>query len=134
MARASVARMRWALVLSIIGAAGIAGLACGRNEEGAGEEEGSQLIRVRFESEMKVILRDLGAAEETARAQGGRYLDLPELQRAYLTRPLPSSYRLQLSEVTADGYRAEIEHGPTGLRCELVVGAGPGAGRGSPRC
>lgn len=119
-----------ALVLSAL----VAWPGCGGGQNGAAGEEGSRLLRVRFETEMKVILRDLAAAEETARTQNGRYLGLEELRGAFFTRPVPSPYRLQVSGVTADGYRADIEHGPTGLRCELVVASGRGGGRGSPRC
>lgn len=138
MPRGRVATMKatteWMLALSLMAAAGAVGTACGPGADGGGGDEGSQLIRARFETEMKVILRDLAAAEETARVQEGRYLGLAELRSAYFTRPLPSPYRLQVSELTAEGYRAEIVHGPTGLRCELVVGAGPAGGRGSARC
>jgi hypothetical protein len=85
------------------------------------------LLRVRFESEMKTILRDVKAAEEMAGASEGRYLELGELRSRYLSREIPDTYELTLADVSASGYRAEIVHGATGLRCVLdASGGGPG--------
>lgn len=102
--------------------------ACGEEEQ---EEEAPSLLRVRFESEMKAILRDVKVAEEMAGASEGRYLELGELRSRYLSREIPDSYELALTDVSAAGYRAEIVHVTTGLRCVLDAGGG---GSGIPTC
>lgn len=95
------------------------------------KEEAPYLLRVRFESEMKAILRDVRAAEEMAAASEDRYLELAELRSRYLSREIPDSYEFALSDVSATGFRAEIVHGATGLRCVLVAG---GEGPEVPTC
>ena len=107
--------------------------ACGESET-AGEGPRSYL-RTRFTAEMKAILRDVKMAEETAAAIGGRYVGLEELRRSYLNRAVPDTYELSLSDVSPSGYRAEIVHKTTGLRCRVAVGAAAaGSGEGVPTC
>lgn len=95
-----------------------------------------RVLRARLETEMKAVLQDLRHAEERARALEDRYLALDELQRNYLSRSIPESYELTMADVTASGYRAEIVHRASGLRCRLATGAGGegGEGDGIPRC
>lgn len=104
---------------------------CGSDQEGG---ETHQFLRARFEAEMKAILHDLQAAEEQAAAIEGRYLTLDQLRGTYLNRPVPESYTLTVTDVSTSGYRAEIVHGPTSLRCSLEVGGATQARSGSPRC
>ncbi len=104
-------------------------VACGGSEDEA--REVPTIMRAQFETQMRTILHDLQAAEEQAAAIEGRYLALQELRGGYFNRPVPENYELSVSEVTTTSYRAEVVHGPSGLRCHLEVGAG---GRGSPIC
>jgi hypothetical protein len=107
--------------------------ACGESER-AGEGTPSYL-RTRFTAEMKAILRDVKMAEETAAAIAGGYVNLEELRRSYFNRVVPDSYELTLSDVSASGYRAEVVHKATGLRCRVVVGSqAGGTGEGVPTC
>lgn len=106
---------------------------CGERESGG---EVPPLMKERFQAEMRTILRDVKMAEEQAAALEDSYLELDALQARYLNRSVPERYRLSLSEVTAAGFRAEIEHEASGLRCRLVVSATPSgeAGTGVPNC
>lgn len=97
---------------------------CDGGEEESEPAEVPSLLRTRFTSEMKMILRDIQTSEETARAATGSYVDWDELRRTYLSRSLPASYEIKLSEVTASGYRAEIIHQHTGLTCSITASAG----------
>ncbi len=90
------------------------------------------LLRTRFTTEMKAILHDIRHAQEFAINQEGSYVGWEELRRSYLSRSIPGHYRIELDGVSADGYRVEITHGPTGLRCHLAVSGG--SGPGSPVC
>ena len=93
------------------------------------------LMKQRFETEMRAILRDVKMAEEQAAALEDRYVDLDVLQAKYFNRPVPEGYELTLSDVTAGGFRAEVGHKAGGLRCRLVVAATPPeAGSGVPVC
>jgi hypothetical protein len=105
------------------------GIAC----KGADEEAALPALMIaRFETEMKTILHDLKLAEETAYTIGDRYLELGELTGAYFTRPVPEKYELVLSDVSEEGYRAQITHTASGITCELAVGGS--GGRGVPTC
>lgn len=107
--------------------------ACGESER-AGEGTPSYL-RTRFTAEMKAILRDVKVAEETAAVIAGGYVNLEELRRSYFNRVVPDTYELTLSDVSASGYRAEVVHRATGLRCSVVVGSlAGGTGEGVPSC
>lgn len=119
-------RSSWARIALSGGLAAV--LLAGACDEESKEEEPS-LLRVRFESEMKAILRDIKAAEEMAAISEGRYLELDELRSRYLSREIPGSYEISLTDVSGAGFRAEILHGATGLRCVLVAGGG-----GAPTC
>lgn len=106
---------------SVALAVAIAAIALG----GCRDEQAAQtppMLRVRFETEMKAILRDVKAAQETAAVTEGGYLELDRLRGRFLNRPVPDTYRLTLSEVSSSGYTAEIEHLATGLSCRLRVG------------
>lgn len=109
---------------------------CGEPERG----EMPPLLKQRFEAEMRTILRDVKMAEEQAAALEDSYLELDALQARYLNRTVPEVYRLSLSDVSADGFRAEVEHVASGLRCRLVVSAKPSEGgpleaaSGVPNC
>lgn len=105
------------------------GAACKESER---EAALPALMIARFETEMKVILHDLKLAEETAHALGDSYLELGELTGAYFTRPVPEKYELVLTDVSAEGYRAQMTHTASGITCELEVGGA--AGRGVPIC
>jgi hypothetical protein len=105
-------------------------LACGEPKGEPGEVP--SMLRTRFQSEMKAILHDLKAAEETAAALEGRYLELAPLREKYLSRAIPTAYELSVTQVSAQSFRAEVVHGASGLRCHLEVGVG--AGRGVPVC
>jgi len=107
------------VVVAVVAAA--IGLAACQDEEAA---ETSPMLRVRFETEMKAILRDLQSAQEMAAVNEGGYLELERLRGRFFNRPVPETYTLSLSEVTRGSYTAEIEHRATGLSCRLQVGGG----------
>jgi hypothetical protein len=118
----------------LLGAAlvGTGAWSCGSQER---QGEVPAIMKQRFEAEMRAILRDVKMAEEQAAALESGYVDLDELRARYFNRSVPGGYELSLSDVTALGFRAEITHVASGLRCRLVVGAaGPEAGGGVPRC
>ncbi len=103
---------------------------------GGSEPENAALptiMRQRIQTEMRTILRDLKVAEEQAAVLEGRYLELEPLRARYFNRPVREGYRLTLSEVSAGGFRAEVVHAASGLRCQLRVAEG-GAGSGVPTC
>ncbi len=107
--------------------------ACG----GEGSPEGragsaAEMVRAPIMTEMKTILRDIRSAQERAAATSGAYLDWDELREGYMSRPIPEAYTVRVDRVTADGFRARVEHRRSGLACELVVE--PGSGSGSPEC
>ena len=112
--------------IALLAAAVLLG-ACGGEEGG----EIPPMLRTRFETEMKTILREVKAAQETAAALEGVYLELDRLQGRFFTRPVPETYDLSLGDVSADGFTARIEHRATGLSCRLQVGGG---GAGVPSC
>ncbi len=115
------------VLLFVLLALGLGG--CDRSE---GEGEVPTLLKTRFETEMKTILHDVKAAQESAAALEGNYLELDELRKRYLNRVVPETYTLTVTDVSATGFRAEITHGATGLSCRLEVGVG--SGRGVPTC
>jgi hypothetical protein len=133
--------MKQAIRVALVGAAlvgaGAGAWSCG-SEEKTGEMPA--LLKERYEAEMRTILRDVKMAEEQAAALEDRYVDLDALQARYLNRPVPESYRLSLSDVSANGFRAELEHTASGLRCRLIVtpspseGGAAGLGSGVPDC
>jgi hypothetical protein len=93
------------------------------------------MMKARFLTEMKTILHDLKAAQEIAAVSEGSYLDIDDLTRSYFNRPVPDTYTLTLSDLSADAFRAEIVHNASGLSCRLDVGTVSGqAGRGVPLC
>jgi len=102
---------------------------CGGSESGNGDVP--PLLKAQFQTQMKTILHDLQAAEEQASAIEDRYLGLEDLRGRYFNRPVPDNYELSLSDVSASGYKAEVVHRASGLRCHLEVG---GSGRGAPSC
>jgi len=105
---------------------------CG-SQEGGGEIP--PLMKQRFETEMRAVLRDVKMAEEQAAALEDRYVGLDVLQAKYFNRPVPDGYELTIRDVTPGGFRAEVEHKASGLRCQLVVSSGsPEQGSGVPRC
>ena len=112
--------------LFLVGALG----GCGDSESGNGEVP--PLLKAQFQTQMKTILHDVKAAQEQAAAYEGKYLELEELKQRYLNRALPEGYDLSLHDVSATGYRAEVVHRASGLRCQLLEG---GSGRrGLPEC
>jgi hypothetical protein len=120
--------MRKLILSSLAGllAVGLLG-GCGDSEGGNGEVP--TILKAQFQTQMKTILHDLQAAEEQASAIEDRYLGLDELRGRYFNRPVPDNYELSLADVSATGYRAEVVHKASGLRCRLEVG---GSGRGAP--
>jgi hypothetical protein len=119
------------LILSALAGLLLAGApgGCGDSESGNGEVP--TILKAQFQTQMKTILHDLQAAEEQASAIEDRYLGLEELRGRYFNRPVPDNYQLTMADVTATGYRAEVVHKASGLRCSLEVG---GSGRGAPTC
>ena len=104
-----------------------------RSEEGGGEMP--PLMKQRFETEMRAILRDVKMAEEQAAALEDRYVGLDVLRAKYFNRPVSEGYELLIRDVTPGGFRAEVEHKASGLRCRLVVSSGaPEEGNGVPTC
>ena len=85
------------------------------------------MLKIRFVTEMKTILTDVRRAEETAHTLGDRYLGLNELRGQYLSRSVPESYQLTLTDVTDSSYRAQVTHKASGLTCKLEVGSGQGS-------
>ncbi len=112
------------LIPWVILALAVCSPACGTGEEDSEPAQVPSLLRTRFTSEMKIILRDIQTSEETARAITGSYVDWDELRRTYLSRLLPDSYEIKLTEVSANSYRAEIVHRHTGLTCGITATAG----------
>lgn len=118
-------RPRLAAVALIL--TGLCVTACGDERE----EEVPPMLRVRFETEMKTILRDVRSAQAMAAATEGRYLELDALRARYLSRAIPDSYELSMTGVSETGFTAEIVHNASDLRCSLEVGGG---GTGVPSC
>ncbi len=75
-------------------------------------------------AEMKTLLREVGIAEEQASIENGRYLGLTELRRRYFNGVVRPVFQLSIKDVSATGYRAEVIHGRTGVRCWSIVGPG----------
>lgn len=99
-------------------------LACAEQEreaEARGQAAG-ELIRAPIVTEMKTILRDVRIGQTRARAERGGYVSRSELGR-YLDRSVPGGYRLEVSGVSIDGYRAEVVHERSGLRCHIEESA-----------
>jgi hypothetical protein len=111
--------------LLVLGALG----GCGDSE--SGNSEVPPILKAQFQTQMKTILHDLQTAEEQAAVIENKYLGLGELRGQYFNRPVPDNYELSLADVSASGYRAEVVHKASGLRCRLEVG---GQGRGAPTC
>ncbi len=82
------------------------------------------VLRTPLLAEMKTLLREVGLAEEQASIENSRYLSLTELQRRYFNRPVRPVFQLTIKDVTATGYRAEVVHGRTGVRCWSIVRPG----------
>lgn len=106
-------------------------LACSSGEE---QQEMPALMKQRFETEMKLILHDLRLAQEEAYSLEDQYLQFEALEGEYFNRHVPEAYELTLKDVTLQGYRAEVIHKPSGLRCELLVTETSQPGSGIPRC
>lgn len=106
-------------------------LAC---SSGGEQQEMPALMKHRFEAEMKAILHDLKVAQETASALEGQYVEYEALEGRYFNRPVPDTYELTLKDVTPQGFRAEVIHKRSGLRCELLVTESAQSGGGIPRC
>ena len=104
-------------------------LACGSSDSVEGEVPA--MLRHRFETEMKTILRDVKVAEEQALVLEGTYLALDSLKARYLNRVVPETFALTIDQLTADGFRAQVVHRASGLACHLEVG---GNGAGVPKC
>ncbi len=85
------------------------------------------MLKIRFETEMKMTLNDVKRAEAMAYALGNRYLGLDELQAQYLSRNVPETYELKLTDVTDSSYRAQMTHKTSGLSCDLEIGTGQGS-------
>lgn len=100
--------------------------ACGQPEEK--EAALPAMLKARFQTEMKIILHELKAAEESAAVLEGEYLELSKLEGRYFTRPVPETYELSVSELSPTSFRARIVHGASGLSCRLEVGTGQGQG------
>lgn len=81
------------------------------------------VLRTPLVAEMKTLLREVRLAEEQASIENSRYLSLTELRRRYFNRPVRPVFQLTIKDVTATGYRAEVVHGRTGVRCWSIVGA-----------
>jgi hypothetical protein len=106
-------------------------MGCGSGDE---PQEMPPLMKQRFQTEMKVILHDLRLAQEEAYSLEGQYVEFEALEGEFFTRPVPEAYELTLKDVTLDGYRAEVVHKPSGLRCELLMTETSQPGSGIPRC
>jgi len=118
------------LTIAVLGGTGL--WSCGSSD---GREEMPALMKQRIEAEMRAILRDVKMAEEQAAALEDGYVEFGVLEAKYFNRPVPEAYVLSLGDVTAAGFRAEVLHRASGLRCRLVVAAGePEAGTGVPNC
>jgi hypothetical protein len=124
--------MRREVVVATMSAAFLtaAALGCGDTDRGGGEVP--TMLRVQFQTRMKTILHDVRVAEEMAAVYEGGYMTLDKLRGSYLNAEVPDAYQLTLSEVSGTGYRAEVVHKASGLRCRLVVSSGQG--RGVPVC
>ncbi|UCC70955.1 MAG: hypothetical protein JSV86_11190 [Gemmatimonadota bacterium] len=121
----------WKGVHTPLATALVIGLLAGCGDSGGGDGEVPGVLRAQFQTQMRTILHDLQTAEEQAAVIEGAYLNLEELRGRYFNRPVPENYELSLTDVSPDGYRAEIVHRASGLRCRLEVG---GSGRGAPTC
>lgn len=89
------------------------------------------VLRTPLTAEMKTLLREVRVAQEAASLANGRYLSLSELRGRYFNSPVRPVFQLSIDDVTATGYRAEVIHGKTGVRCWSVVGPGRA---GAPTC
>jgi hypothetical protein len=109
----------------------VATMACSSGEE---RQEMPALMKQRFETEMKLILHDLRLAQEQAYSLEGHYVEFEALEGEYFSRHVPEAYELTLKDVTLQGYRAEVTHKPSELRCELLMTETSQPGTGIPRC
>ena len=89
------------------------------------------MVRARYTTELKTILRDVQMAQERASANEGHYLGLGELKSQYFTQPVREGIELSFTGVSESGYKAEIVHKASGITCHLEVSGGS---RGKPRC
>ena len=108
----------------VVAALTIASAGCrGEDSEGGGGELPA-IIRTRFTTEMKSILRDIRLAEDIARVETGSYVDWAKLRGSFLSRSIPDTYEVRLIDLTSASYRAEVTHARTGLTCQLTAGSG----------
>lgn len=123
---------RWKRAAAIALAAGILA-GCGEERRAAEDrgEAAAELVWAPIQTEMKTVLRDIRIAQEQARSARGRYIAWGELERDFLARAVPDAYRVELSGVSATGYRAEVIHERSGLRCGLEEGT---SGSRGPTC
>lgn len=118
-------RIRWVRLTAAASAWMMAtAMACAEKEHEAAErgQAAGELIRAPIFTEMRTILRDVRMAQTRAQAEGGSYVSRSELGR-YLDRSVPGGYRLELSGVSTAGYRAEVVHERSGLRCHIQESA-----------
>lgn len=111
--------LRWVRLMTLGSLMAVA-MACAEQEQEAAARgrAAGELIRAPIITEMKTILRDVRLGQIRAQAERGSYVSRSELGR-YLDRSVPGGYRLELSRVSTDGYRAEVVHERSGLRCHI---------------
>lgn len=90
-------------------------------------------LRLGIEAEMKTLLYGVRDAEERAAEERGRYLDWPELRRAYYPDPIPEHLDVRMPLSSAQAYRIEVTHRATGIQCVLSMGTGTNTD-GAARC
>jgi hypothetical protein len=114
-------------MIALLSVGGLGG--CDRSE--SEDREVPMILKAQFQTQMKIILHDLQTAQEQAAVIEGGYLGLEELRGQYFNRPVSDNYELSMADVSATGYRAEVVHKASGLKCRLDVGE---SGRGAPTC
>ncbi len=114
-------------MVALLSVGGLGG--CDRSE--SEDREVPMILKAQFQTQMRTILHDLQTAEEQAAVIEGRYLGLEELRGQYFNRQVPDNYELSMADVSATGYRAEVVHKASGLKCRLDVGE---SGSGAPTC
>ena len=121
-----------AFATAIAGALLVATGGCGGSDDDAGGEM-PNVLRAPLEAEMLTILNNVRVSQEQAATLEGSYLELDQLRGRYLNRDVPDKYELTISDVTATGFRSEILHKASGIRCTVEVSDEPGR-HGSPIC